>query len=119
MPVVTGHIAVSFKAGYRGQIPEADKLLQQIYTFGLFLQQRRFWRSQILQVHIQNINDVELIPRVGDQVIKLGALNNFEYKLKKLYAFYQAAMPTEGWNKYAQLDLRYSNQVVAKLRVEN
>ncbi|MDR2359282.1 MAG: hypothetical protein LBD87_05735 [Prevotellaceae bacterium] len=116
VPVVTGNIAVSFKANYRGEIPEADKLFRQIYAFSLFLQRHRFWRSQVLQVHIQNINDVELIPRMGNQLVKLGSLNNFEYKLKKLYAFYQHAMPIEGWNKYAQLDLRYSNQVVAKIR---
>ena len=119
VPVVTGNIAVSFKANYCGEIPEADKLFRQIYTFSLFLQRHDFWRSQALQVHIQNINDVELIPRAGNQLIKLGSLNNFEYKLKKLYTFYQVAMPNEGWNKYALLDLRYSNQVVAKLRVES
>ncbi|MDR0693941.1 MAG: hypothetical protein LBF81_01395 [Prevotellaceae bacterium] len=116
VPVVTGNIAVSFKAGYRGEIPEADKLFRQVYAFSLFLQRHRFWQSQVLQVHVQNINDVELIPRMGNQLIKLGSLNNFEYKLKKLYAFYREAMPKEGWDKYTQLDLRYSNQVVARIR---
>ncbi|MDR2802111.1 MAG: cell division protein FtsQ/DivIB [Prevotellaceae bacterium] len=113
VPIVTGNVAVSFKADYRGEIPEADKLFRQIYAFSLFLQRHSFWLSQVLQVHVQNENEVELIPRAGNQLIKLGTLDNFEYKLKKLYAFYREAMPNEGWNKYVQLDLRYSNQVVA------
>ncbi|MDR3350026.1 MAG: cell division protein FtsQ/DivIB [Prevotellaceae bacterium] len=113
VPVVTGNVAVSFKNSYRGGIPAKDKLLQQLYTFSRFLQQHRFWQSQILQIHVQNRNDIELIPRVGRQLIKLGPLDNFEYKLTKLYAFYRNAMPQEGWDKYIKLDLRYSNQVVA------
>jgi cell division protein FtsQ len=116
VPVVTGNVAVSFKAGYRGEIPEADKLFRQIYAFSLFLQRHSFWQSQIQQLHIQNANDVEIVPRLGNQLIKLGALDNWEYKLKKLYTFYRTAMPTEGWNKYVQLDLRYSNQVVATVK---
>ncbi|MDR3132624.1 MAG: hypothetical protein LBU42_01195 [Prevotellaceae bacterium] len=113
VPIVTGNIPTSFKADYRGGIPEADKLFRQIYSFSLFLQQRRFWQAQVQQVHVLNANDIEIIPRVGLQLIKLGSLDHFEYKLKKLYAFYREAMPNEGWDKYSKLDLRYSNQVVA------
>lgn len=116
VPVVTGNVAVSFKAGYRGKIPETDKLFRQIYAFSLFLQRHSFWQSQIQQLYIQNINDVEIVPRAGNQLIKLGSLDNWEYKLKKLYAFYREAMPTEGWDKYVKLDLRYSNQVVATIK---
>jgi len=114
--IVTGNIPVSFKPGYRGEIPEKDKLLKQIYDFGTFLQNNDFWHSQIQQLHVQNSNDMEMIPRLGSQLIKFGSLNNYEYKLKKLYAFYQRAMPEEGWDKYSRLDLRYSNQVVAIVR---
>jgi cell division protein FtsQ len=116
VPVVTGNVAVSFKADYRGEIPEADKLFRQIYAFSLFLQRHSFWQSQIQQLHVQNAHDVEIVPRVGSQLIKLGSLDNWEYKLEKLYTFYRKAMPTEGWDKYVKLDLRYSNQVVATIK---
>jgi cell division protein FtsQ len=116
VPIVTGNVAVSFRADYRGEIPEADKLFRQIYAFSRFLQRHSFWLSQIQQLHVQNANDVEIVPRVGNQLIKLGALDNWEYKLAKLYAFYREAMPDEGWEKYSKLDLRYSNQVVATIK---
>jgi cell division protein FtsQ len=116
VPIVTGNIRCSFAAGYRGEIPAADKLFRQVYEFSIFLHRHVFWRSQVQQLHVQNANDIEIIPRVGNQLIRLGSLHNFEYKLQKLYAFYREAMPREGWDKYTKLDLRYSNQVVATRR---
>jgi cell division protein FtsQ len=116
VPIVTGNIPVGFKADYRGEIPDTEKLLKQIYAFSLFLDDNDFWASQVQQLHVQRANDVEIIPRVGNQVIKLGTLDNYEYKLKKLHIFYHKAMPQEGWNKYSKIDLRYSNQVVATKR---
>jgi cell division protein FtsQ len=113
VPVVTGNIRCSFPANYRGAIPERDSLFRQLYAFGRFLDKNAFWSSQVLQIHIQDAHNVELIPRVGEQVILLGSLSRFEQKLRKLYTFYQEAMPREGWDKYSRLDLRYRNQVVA------
>ncbi|MDR0729819.1 MAG: hypothetical protein LBF19_06850 [Prevotellaceae bacterium] len=113
VPIVTGNIAPSFKAGHTGDIPDKDNLIKQLYTFGLFLDKHDFWQSQVLQLHVHNAHDIEIIPRVGNQLIKLGSLDNYEYKLKKLYAFYRYALPNEGWKRYSKIDLRYGNQVIA------
>ncbi|MDR0667355.1 MAG: hypothetical protein LBF90_01900 [Prevotellaceae bacterium] len=116
VPVVTGRITPSFKAGYTGDIPERDYFLKQLYAFGLFLERSDFWRAQVLQIHVKNPRDIEIIPRVGNQLIKLGSLEQYEYKLKKLYAFYREALPREGWERFSKFDLRYGNQVVATRR---
>jgi len=116
VPIVTGNISVSFKSGYCGEIPKEDKLLQQIYHFGSFLQNNDFWASQIQQLYVQTPYNIDFVPRAGNQLIKLGTLDNVEYKLKKLYTFYKQAIPQEGWDKYSKIDLRYSNQVVATKR---
>ncbi|MDR2361758.1 MAG: hypothetical protein LBD91_03425 [Prevotellaceae bacterium] len=113
VPIVTGNIAPSFKVGYTGDIPDKDNLIKQLYTFGLFLDKHDFWQSQVLHLHVHNAHDIEIIPRVGNQLIKLGSLDNYEYKLKKLYTFYREALPNEGWECYSKVDLRYGNQVVA------
>ena len=116
VPVVTGTAAPSFKAGYTGVIPERDRLLQQLCAFGLFLDRSDFWSAQVLQIHVKNPREIELVPRVGNHLIRLGSLDQYEYKLKKLYAFYREALPREGWERYAKLDLRYGDQVVATRR---
>ncbi len=116
VPIATGNIPMSIKPSYRGEIPKSDKFLKQLYEFALFLQDNDFWQAQVLQIHVTNNREVELVPRVGNQIIKLGDLDDVEYKLEKLFAFYEKAMPVEGWNKYQTLDLRFSNQVVCTLK---
>ena len=116
VPIATGNIPMSAGSNHRGEIPESDKFLQQLYEFAVFLQSHDFWQAQVLQIHVINAREVELVPRIGNQIIKLGGLDNVDYKLEKLYAFYKKAMPVEGWNKYRIIDLRFSNQVVCTLK---
>ena len=59
---------------------------------------------------------VEIIPRVGDQVVLLGELDGYERKLAKLLTFYRKAMAKEGWDKWNYIDLRYDGQVVCSER---
>lgn len=108
VPVVTGNVPLSLSGGYRGEIPEKEKFLKQTYNFALFLDKNRFWQSQITQLNVQHAANVEVIPRVGEQLIRLGTLDNYEYKLHKLLAFYRKVEP----GNYAVIDLRYGNQIV-------
>jgi cell division protein FtsQ len=90
--------------------------IYQLYEFAKFITSDRFWNAQIAQVYVDNTNDIELIPRVGGHTILLGGLNDYEVKLKKLSLFYEKALPTEGWNKYKTINLKYSNQVICTKR---
>lgn len=75
-----------------------------------------FWRAQIAQVYVRDTLNVELVPRVGSQIVSLGGLDDFEYKLSKLRSLYAAYLPGAGLNQYETIDLRYGNQVVCKRR---
>lgn len=112
VPVVTGNVPMNLPAGYRGSIPDKEKFLKQLYAFAVFLDKDEFWQSQIVQVNVRNASNVDLIPRVGRQTIHIGDLNTYEYKLKKLLAFYRNALSMETINHYSGFDLRYGNQVI-------
>lgn len=88
----------------------------QLYDFLRTVYSDDFWRAQIAQVYVRDTLNVELVPRVGSQIISLGGLADFEYKLSKLRSFYAACLPGVGLNRYEAIDLRYSNQVVCKRR---
>ncbi len=88
VPVMTGNVPISFAGGYRGEIPANEKFLQQTYDFALFLDDDKFWQSQVTQLYVKNATNVEIIPRVGEQRICLGTLDNYNYKLRKLQAFF-------------------------------
>lgn len=91
-------------------------LLSKIYDFARFVSSNDFWNAQIAQVYVDSSNDIELIPRVGSQVILLGSLDDYERKLEKLKMFYEKALPAEGWNKYKMISLKYSNQIICTKR---
>ncbi len=98
------------------KINDSSPLICKLYDFAQFVSSDPFWKAQITQVYVDNPNNIELIPRVGPHTIILGDLNDYETKLAKLKLFYERALPEEGWNKYKQINLKYSNQVVCTKR---
>ncbi len=99
VPIVTGAVNEEFAKG-------------QLYDFALYLRRNAFWNAQIEQIHVDYSEEIELIPRVGNQIILLGKLDNYEYKLDKLFSLYKNGFSKTGWNCYRQINLKYDNQVV-------
>lgn len=93
---------------------------EKLAEFGQFLQVNEFWNKQIEQVYVQKNSKgervVELIPRVGNHIIFLGALNDYQKKLRKLEIFYKKAVKTVGWEKYARVNLEYEGQIICTKR---
>ncbi|MDY0348627.1 MAG: hypothetical protein RBR13_07330 [Tenuifilaceae bacterium] len=121
--VINGNITEPFEIkpdinimSWGKQPTEDEPFICQLYTFAKFVTSHPFWNAQITQVYVNNEQNIELIPRVGPHTIIFGDLANYEKKLAKLKLFYQSALPEEGWNKYTQINLRYSNQVVCTKR---
>lgn len=99
LPVATGNINKSFAT-------------KELHNFALFLQQDRFWNSQIEQIHVLNNQTVELVPRVGSHTIYLGKLTQVENKLERVKQFYKKALNQVGWNKYSRINVEFGNQIV-------
>jgi len=87
-------------------------LLTQIVKLAQFISLDSFLSAQISQIDITPNNKFEIIPLIGNHVVRLGDANNFEKKLKRLSIFYKAAWIKYGINKYQVLDVQYDNQVV-------
>ena len=56
--------------------------------------------------------EIELIPRVGNQRILLGDADSLDNKFRNLYIFYKQALPRAGWGTYRTINIKYANQVV-------
>jgi len=82
-----------------------------IYAFIRKINESKFWKSQIMQLHFLGA-EVVLIPRVGNQKIHFGILVNSTEKLDNLYQFYKQGMPAKGWQTYSDISLKYNNQIV-------
>lgn len=101
--VVTGHVSKAFARG-------------ALYHFALFLQQNPFWDAQIEQIHVLPDNHVELIPRVGNHIIYMGKLVDYENKLKRVKLFYAQALNKVGWNRYSRINVEFGNQIICTKR---
>lgn len=103
LAVVTGNVEKSFA-------------MRDLYKFGVFLQNNPFWNAQIEQIHVLPDKSIELVPRVGDHLIYLGKLENFEKKLQRVKLFYEKGLNQVGWNKYSRISVEFGNQIICTKR---
>ncbi len=104
LPIATGNIDKEFAT-------------TKLYNFALFLQDNKYWNSQIEQINVLPNKDIELTPRVGNFQIILGSLDeDYLSNLDKLKLFYDKGLNKVGWNRYSVINLKYKNQVVCTKR---
>ncbi|MCF0207593.1 MAG: hypothetical protein HUK15_09215 [Bacteroidales bacterium] len=88
--------------------------IDDICTFVDYLQKDELWRNQIVQIYVNASNEFELVPMVGNHIILLGKLNDYEEKMNKLKAMYDKGFKITDWNAYSLINLKYKNQVICK-----
>jgi cell division protein FtsQ len=93
-----------------------NTILKDIYQLVNYINDDDFWTAQIDQIYVDNNDEIDLIPRVGNQTVHLGSMENFKGKLRNLQAFYDKVLPEVGWNKYSVINLEFKDQIVCKKR---
>lgn len=101
VPVVSGRVTQSFATN-------------ELFEFIDFLEKNAFWSAQIEQIFVKDDLRIELIPRVGNGVILLGKIENYEKKLSNLEKLYKHGFNKMGWDKYSSINLEYQGQIVCK-----
>lgn len=138
VPVVTGYINAPFGRDFVGSLDDlaangekkVDKnyiFLHKLINFVKFASNDDFWNAFIVQINVLGVPGnggsngadggydeprVEIIPRVGDYVVRLGELDGYEAKLSKLMSFYNKGLAYDGWESCSYINLEYQNQVV-------
>jgi len=109
--VATGNIM----EGFGGRVDTLrTPLLVDLYKTAVFIKQDTLWDAQIEQLFVNSSDDIELIPRVGNQRIILGNADSLTVKMDNLLAFYKQAMPQVGWDTYKTINVKYINQVICE-----
>ena len=111
VPVVTGNIPVL--AG--NTIWKKENIaFQSIFGISKSLHEDPFTKSLVEQIYIDDQGQFSLVPKVGNEKIVIGKLNNLKDKLSRLKFFYQEGLRYEGWNVYQTIDFKNDDQVVCK-----
>jgi cell division protein FtsQ len=87
-------------------------MINKLYTLAKFINKDKFWKSQIEQIYIEDNNDIEIIPKIGSQIILFGDIDRMTEKFRNLKVFYYEKINQTGWNKYKIINLKFKNQIV-------
>ncbi len=86
--------------------------LKDIFFLIKYIRNDAFLKALIEQIYVNRNKEIELIPKIGNQVILFGEIENIEEKLKNLQLFYTQGMEINGWGAYKVINVKFSNQVV-------
>ncbi len=90
----------------------SEETRKSLVEIAQFLQEERFWREQVEQIHVTPKQEIILVPRIGSHLIELGNADNLENKLAKLKEFYTEGLNKVGWNKYNRINIEFDKQVI-------
>ena len=69
-----------------------------------------------MQVNVLADGTVEIVPRVGDNIVYLGSPGGIGRKLDRLAKFYKYGLSRVGWDRYSYISLEFDNQIICKKR---
>ena len=87
-------------------------MIEQVYELAKFIVADTFWNAQAEQIYVNENQELELIPRIGNHRIVIGDAENLAEKFNRLMIFYTQGLNKTGWNNYSVINLKYRNQVV-------
>lgn len=96
-----------------------SSLAKDLYKTAAFISADTLWNNQIEQLYVNQKNEIEMIPRVGNQKIILGNADSLEVKFNNLYVFYKKALPRVGWDTYRTINIKYTNQVIGEKNTDS
>jgi cell division protein FtsQ len=88
-------------------------LLNEVRMTANYINGNSFWMSQVAQIDITPEKNFEMVPVVGNHLVKLGSGEATEKKFNRLLVFYKQVLSKTGFDKYKVIDVQYKGQVVA------
>jgi cell division protein FtsQ len=122
MPI-SRHYAARVKVA-TGELPhfkgkhlmEASPVYKSLFLASQVIAKDPFYEALIEQIYVDKKGEFHLSPKVGNQRIRLGTVENIETKLDKLRTFLKEGLAHEGWQACEIIDLRFSEQIVCTKR---
>lgn len=88
-------------------------LLYDVKKTAVYIMSDSFWMSQAAQIDITPEGNFEMIPEVGNHLVKLGNGLDIEKKFARLMIFYKQVLNKTGFDSYPILDVQYAGQIIA------
>ena len=110
-PKFTARVAVA--SGNIGKVNSEDETrTKELFKLAAFIHQDEFWKAQFEQIYVTENGEFELIPKLGNHVIRLGDIEDMEEKFKKLMIFYKEVLKNVDADRYKEVNLKFQDQIV-------
>jgi len=87
-------------------------LLNDIKKTASFILNDSFWMAQTEQIDITEDKSFEMIPTIGNHIVKLGKGDDIDRKFHRLLVFYQQVLSKTSFDKYNVVDVQFTGQVI-------
>lgn len=116
VPVINGNMRFDFDKNFYGKIEKKDGQvglnLKKLLNFVKIVRNDEFLDDLIVQIWVDSVWKVDLVPRVGEQVICFGGLWDVQMKADKLSMFYQKCFKDGWWKSANVVNVEYKNQII-------
>ena len=98
-------------------------LVRDIRGMATYISGHPFWQSQVAQVDVRFCGpacwEMDLVPVVGNHVVRFGNAQDLDQKFNRLYTFYKQVLSKTGFDHYQTVDVRFNGQVLGSRTSEN
>lgn len=109
--IANGEIHQHYKKG-----ASSNKELTPVVKLAKEILSDEFYADQFRQIYLNSAKQMELVSTIGNHIVLFGTEENATEKLANLKQVYQNGIPRMGFDRYAQLDVRFKNRVIAKTK---
>jgi len=107
--VATGKISAYDSSFIR---KDTSSTLRKTFELALEIRKDEFLLALVEQIHVEENGDLVIVPKIGREKLIFGDLSQVNEKLENLKIFYRDGLPRVGWNQFATLNLKFTNQVI-------
>ena len=87
--------------------------LYELFSMASLIHDDPFYTALFHKFYINDNQEITLYPSVGNIPVLFGSTQDAQNKLKSLKYMYKEVLPYMNENKYAQLDVRFKNRIIA------
>jgi hypothetical protein len=109
--IVNGFINNTFRKNET--ITPENNELYEVFTVASLIKKDPFYAALFHKMYVNDKQEIVLHPSVGKIPVLFGTMHDAEHKLKTLRYMYDEVIPYVNEDKYAQLDVRSKNRIVA------
>jgi len=97
----------------KGTLNQGDYLLSELFIIATLICEDSFYSELFKQMNVNDKQEIVLYPSVGNIPVLFGTTEDAQSKLKSLKYMYEDVLPYMNEDKYAQLDVRFKNRIIA------